>query len=1017
MQMNASHKKAIDTYYAALADLRSKGGVNELHLRPAFHNLLVSMTKKVGWTLVPEQRLPNGRVPDGTLRDEFLLPRGYWEAKDTADELDVEIKKKISDGYPLTNIIFEDTHRAVLYQAGQRELEIDLTQPQQVTDLLHKFTTYYEPDIEEFEHAVTEFKARIPELAQGVLEIIAKERKENKRFVSAFGTFHELCKTALDPRISEAQIDEMLVQHLLTERLFRTVFDNQDFTRRNVIAAEKVIDVLTSRAFNRAEFLKALDRFYLAIEDKARGLGDFSEKQHFLNVVYERFFQGFSVKQADTMGIVYTPQEIVDFMCASVDEVLQREFGKSLSTPGVKILDPCVGTGNFIVNILRRINKRHLKKKYTEDLFCNEIMLLPYYIASLNIEHEYFQLTGEYEPFEGICFTDTLELEGVQRSIVFSEENTERVQRERDAEITVIIGNPPYNVGQRNENDNNKNRRYDVIDKRVRETYAKDSKATNKNALYDAYVKFFRWATDRLHGRDGIICFVSNNSFIDQIAFDGMRKHLIRDFTQIYHLDLLGNYRKKSKLTGTSPNVFGITVGVGITIAVRNSKHTERKIRYFRVPETWARYDKCGFLAKQESGSTLNWDILTPDKNNTWITDGLQADFSELLPIGTKEAKATGDSQGQALFAKYGRGIATCRDNWAYDFDRDRLIAKVQRFIEAYNGEVDRWQRRMDWDARVDDFVLYDDSRIKWSETLKHNLIRGIYAEYTETRIRKALYRPYCKQFLFFDRLAIERVYGFPHFLPTTSTEDENRIIWLKTGLTDQSYIVVSNLFVDVMPNGGSQCFPFYTYNEDGANRQENITDWALTQFHEKYGDEVSKWDIFYYVYALLHHPVYRERYAENLKRELPHIPLTVTQEDFPTYAQIGRKLADLHLNYETIEEYPLKWIENNDIPFSWRVEKMRLSKDKSTLVVNDSLTLTGFPVECFDYRLGNRSALEWIIDQYRVSTDKRSGITSDPNRTDDPEYIIRLIGRVVTVSVETVKLIRALPNLGIPTD
>ena len=341
----------------------------------------------------------------------------------------------------------------------------------------------------------------------------------------------------MDQRISESQIDEMLVQHLLTERLFRTVFDNQDFTRRNVIASEieNVIDALTSRAFNRAEFLKSLDRFYKAIEDTARGLADFSEKQHFLNVVYERFFQGFSVKQADTIGIVYTPQEIVDFMCASVDEVLQRELGKSLSTPGVKILDPCVGTGNFIVNILRRIDRSELKRKYTQGLFCNETMLLPYYIASLNIEHEYFKLTGECEPFEGIRFADTLDL---AESGLFGEGNAAPVAGGKEAEITVIIGNPPYNVGQRNENDNNKNRRYEVIDKRIRDTYARDSKATLKTQLYDAYVRFFRWATDRLQGLDGIVCFVSNNSFVDQIAFDGMRKHLMQDFTRIYHLDL-----------------------------------------------------------------------------------------------------------------------------------------------------------------------------------------------------------------------------------------------------------------------------------------------------------------------------------------------------------------------------------------------------------------------------------------------------------------------------------------------
>ncbi|MDO8684542.1 MAG: type ISP restriction/modification enzyme, partial [Armatimonadota bacterium] len=788
-----------------------------------------------------------------------------------------------------------------------------------------------------------------------------------------------------------------------------------------VIASEieKVIRALTSRAFNRAEFLKSLDRFYIAIEDTARGLGEFSEKQHFLNVVYERFFQGFSVKQADTMGIVYTPQEIVDFMCASVEEVLQREFGKSFSTPGVKILDPCVGTGNFIVNILRRIDPSKLKQKYTEDLFCNEIMLLPYYIASLNIEHEYFQRTGEYEPFAGICFTDTLELlEGTQGTFAFNEENTERVKREKDAEITVIIGNPPYNVGQRNENDNNKNRRYEVIDKRIKDTYAKDSQATLKTQLYDAYVKFFRWATDRLQGRDGIVCFVSNNSFVDQITFDGMRKHLMQDFTHIYHLDLHGNVRKNPKLSGTKHNVFGIQVGVGITIAVRRSEHPERTIQYFRVPETWTRYEKCGYLTKQETGTGLKWSILRPNGRNTWLTEGLQEDFEAYAPLGTKEGKAASAGEAETIFKLYSGGVKTNRDEWAYDFDYGRLAAKVHRFIETYNSEVDRWLRRSDRNIPVDDFVVEDDSRIKWSGDLKLELAKEHHAVYEESKIRHSLYRPFNKRFLYFDRLLNNSIYLNHRFFPTVATENENRVIIVgcydrkEMSVLTTQWIPDLNFYADP-----AQCFPFYTYKEDGTNRQENITDWVLAQFREKYGAEVSKWDIFYHVYALLHHPIYRERYAENLKRELPRIPMTVAVEDFPTYAEIGRKLADLHLNYETMKEYPLKRIENNSIPFSWRVEKMRLSKDKDTLVVNDSLTLVGFPPECFDYRLGNRSALEWVIDQYRVNTDKRSGITSDPNRADDPEYIIRLVGRVVTVSVETVKLVQALPDIGIPTD
>jgi len=1019
--MNAFYRKAIDSYHAMLQELRDKGGVSEQHLRPAFQSLLVAVGKKAGWTLVPEQRLPNGKVPDGTFRDAFLLPRGYWEAKDTADDLQTEIKKKIEIGYPLTNIVFEDTHRAVLYQDGQRALEVELGDRQQLTDLLHAFITHAEPDIEHFEQAVAEFKARIPELAQGVLAIIATERKGNKRFIAAFAAFHELCRTALDPRITTELIDEMLVQHLLTERLFRTVFDNQDFTRRNAIAVEieKVIDALTSRAFNRAAFLKSLDRFYLAIEDTARGLDDFSEKQHFLNVVYERFFQGFSVKNADTMGIVYTPQEIVDFMCASVDAVLRQEFGKSLSTPGVKVLDPCVGTGNFIVNILRRINRRDLPQKYRDDLFCNEIMLLPYYIASMNIEHEYYQLTGEYLPFEGICFTDTLDLAEAKQLGLFGEENTERVAREKGAEITVVIGNPPYNVGQQNENDNNKNRAYPVIDQRIRETYGRDSKATNRNALSDAYVKFFRWATDRLGTQDGIVCFVSNNSFLSKLAFDGMRKNLESDFTTIYHFNFKGDaHTSGERRQREGGNLFNnqIRVGVGITLLVRNHQQLQtHQLNYHVVGDYWTASEKTAYLRQFSEVTKMPWQTLQPDERHTWLTEGLQDDFDAFIPIGTKVGKAAQTGLAQTIFQLYSGGVKTNRDQWAYDFDANKLRKKIQEFIEFYNCEVDRWQRRTDRDMRIDNFVSYDEKRLKWSRDLKLDLQRGHVAEYNEAKLRASLYRPFCKQHLYFDRVINEEVYVFPRILPIRDCEKENRIICVVNEEQIPFSVQIASL-IPCLHYGGrqTQCFPFYTYNEDGNNRQENITDWALGEFREQYGDGVTKWDIFYYVYALLHYPAYRERYAENLKRELPRIPLAVAASDFPAYVDIGLKLADLHLHYETVEEYPLNWIENNKIPFSWRVEKMRLSAEKDVLVVNDSLTLTGFPPACFAYRLGNRSALEWVIDQYQVSTDKRSGITSDPNRDDDPEYIIRLLARVVTVSVETVKLVQSLPELGI---
>lgn len=524
--------RAIREYHASLADLQARGVTNEMGVRDAFQTLLKSVAQRKKWALISEQVVAGvGHTarPDGTLYDANNFPRGHWEAKDTRDDLDQEIDKKRARKYPFDNIVFEDTRRAVLFQNNQRVADYDLTQAAQVARLLETFLNYAAPQVVKFEQAVERFSERTPELARGLQQRIEQAHKSNKTFKDAYATFFELCKTALNPNISRDAVDEMIIQHLLTERLMRTVFDNPDFARRNVIAAEieKVIDALTSQSFSRQDYLRELDIFYSAIEDAARTITDFREKQAFINTIYERFFQGYAVKVADTHGIVYTPQPIVDFMCAAVEEVLHETFGKTLHDPDVYIIDPCTGTGNFIINLLHRIHKQapdKLAEVYRERLFANEVMLMPYYIAALNIEHTYHDLAHAYAPFEGLCFVDTLDLaEGEQKKMAFvTEANTARVQRQKDAPITVIIGNPPYNVGQVNENDNNKNRKYPVIDGRIKTTYAKDSKATNKNALFDAYVKFFRWAADRLQGRDGIVCYVSNNGFVNGLAFDGM---------------------------------------------------------------------------------------------------------------------------------------------------------------------------------------------------------------------------------------------------------------------------------------------------------------------------------------------------------------------------------------------------------------------------------------------------------------------------------------------------------------
>jgi predicted helicase len=1034
--------RSIRKYYENVAALRDQGVLNEMSVRSPFESLLQETARLKNWTFIAELSGKSGGAlvrPDGTLRDHNSLPRGYWEAKDTQDDLDTEIKKKIARGYPLSNIIFEDTQTGVLFQSKQKvNGPYSLGNPKELAALLNQFFSYTEPDIEGFEEAVDEFKDRAPDLARGLVGKIQQAHKDNPPFQAAFEKFFELCRTALNPNIRVEAVDEMLVQHLLTERLFRTVFNNPDFVKRNAIAAEveRVIDALVSKSFDRTEFEKSLDRFYRAIEGAARLVPDFSGKQHFLNTVYERFFQGYAVKVADTHGIVYTPQEIVNFMCASVAEVLEKEFGKSLSSPDVYIIDPCTGTGNFVVNLLRRMPGRDLPRVYREQLFANEVMLLPYYIASLNIEHAYYESTGTYEPFEGLCFVDTLDLtQGGQPHLYVTEKNAERVERQRRTPITVVIGNPPYNMGQQNENDNNKNRQYKEVDGRIRETYAKASKATLKTKLYDAYVKFFRWATDRLQGRDGIVCFVSNNSFIDQQAFDGMQQHLLQDFTDIYHVDLHGNVRKNPKLSGTTHNVFGIQVGVGISVAARRAGSESHRLHYLRVPENWRKEEKLAWLSKVGSLSRVDWATLPAGK---WLATG-RNEYDRFVAIATKQGRAA-ELGSETIFKTYSLGVSTNRDDVLYDFDPDALMTRVEQFCENYNAEVDRY-KRTGKEKPLDDFLDY--SRVKWSSTLKLHLQRGEVVEYLQDaksywnkkKCRSALYRPFTRRNLYLDGILIDRPGSSRDFFPRRAAERYNRAIVTSDIAYRSNH--VSTLATKWIPDlhlcasvDGHQYFPFYVYESDGKTRNENITDWALEHFREHYGDtKITKWDIFYYVYGVLHHREYRAKYTENLKRELPRIPLA---KDFWGFSKAGKELAGLHIDYEKLEPWPLRYIETSSgvlgasgdrpqaerrsalqIPLSYRVEdKMRLAKDHRSLKVNDSLTLGGIPPEAFEYRLGNRSALEWVIDQYQVTEDKHSGIRSDPNRPDDPEYIVRLVGQVIRVSVETVKLVKSLPAL-----
>src|ERR1035437_2078537 len=1067
--------KAVVVYYDNLAKFARLGIKYESAVRTAFHELLEHCARQFDWKLVPEYALKRkGQADakaDGALLDNYGLNHGLWEAKDSADDLEKEIKHKFAIGYPKQNILFWQPDRAVLYQNGEIHFEADLSNADDLVKILTHFLEFAPPAIAEWEKAVEEFKDKVPQIGASLKALIEKERSTNQKFIAAFEDFCSLCRGSLNPNISIEAVEEMIIQHILTERIFRKIFDVADFMQRNVIALEieKVIAALNSRSFSRDDFSRSLEHFYGAIENAAATITDFHEKQTFLNTVYERFFQGFCVKVADTHGIVYTPQPLVNFMVASVEHVLKAEFDKTLADREVHILDPFTGTGDFIINLMRHIPKSALPHKYAHELHCNEIMLLPYYVASMNIEHAYWDATGKYEPFEGICLVDTFRtLEPPQVEFAFlSEKNAERVERQKKAEIRVVIGNPPYNAWQTDENENNRNQRYNRIDQRVRETYSEDSNAQNKNSLSDPYVKAFRYASDKIK-TGGVIAYVTNGAFVDSFSCDGMRKNLAREFDAIYLLDLGGNVRKNPKLSGTTHNVFGIQVGVCITLLVKLPGERQRaaKIYYHAVPVDWRKEKKYEFLEIKQSVDGIKWQKLVPDKKQNWLDMGLQDEFDDFLPIASHDAQP-GDAI-QPIFRVYSNGVKTHRDAHAINFRSKSVKENMEAMINAYNLQVEAYNQLEKKPASIEEFIDYKSGNIAWSRDLKKDLFRYRKAQFNENKLRPNLYRPFTATWLFFDRLMNEEVYSFPEIFP--QLESKNLSICVTDASSEKPFMVLTTDKIadlhSVGAGASSQCFPLYHYVEvedeeelkkKGAKkakgrkkkmkfeRRDNITPKARTLFQIFYDDDsITAANFSHYVYAVLHHPAYRTRFAENLKRDLPRIPfigvaaavhslapsdgerarvrgkhkahLTPTLSPHPmggegenaaaffplsaiatmqgeatpahnpaasaklfhAFADAGKKLAALHVNYEQVKEFKLKRLENKAVVLDYRVEAMKLSKDKASLFYNDFLTLSGIPPEVFAYKLGNRSALEWVIDQYRVTRDEKGNIASD---------------------------------------
>ena len=1032
--------KPIKEYYEELASFEKHGHSNEMTVRNAFQDLLQIYTKKIGWQFIEEYTIKrkdrkNASV-DGALLDQFSLPRGFWEAKDSKDDLPTEITKKFADGYPQSNILFWQPGRAILFQDGRQILDEDISNPKTLVEVMTAFFEYDQPFIKEWEHAVEEFKNTIPTLANSVLRILEEQRSSNRAFQQSFDTFMTLVQQSINPSLSIEAVEEMLIQHLLTRRIFTTIFNSPGFLQQNAVARELegVIATLVQGYGSTVEdFLRPLDRFYKALELAAGATDDFAQKQTFLNHVYEKFFQGFAVKVADTHGIVYTPQPIVDFMVKSVEASLQKDFGKSLASEGVHILDPFVGTGNFILRVIREIheqNPRVLRHKYQHELHCNELMILPYYIACLNIEHLYYELTGEYLAFPGICLVDTFELAEDRQMGMFTSQNTDRVQKQKESPIFVVIGNPPYNAGQVNENDNNKNRKYPVMDKRVLDTYAKASTSKNKNALSDPYVKAFRYASDKIiENGEGIVCMVTNNGFLDGIAFDGMRKHLMQDYNSVFLFDLGGNVRKNPRLSGTTHNVFGIQVGVVISLLQLKKDKSEHIVHYARMDEYWTKIQKYHQLESYKETTQIQFQEVQPNAKNVWLTEGMADDWDSLMQMGSKEGKSGIDG---VIFEVYSNGVKSNSDSYTFNFSLQRTELISKGMIQDYTKQRALWIG-LGKPQDVESVISVDETILKWVRRTKRSLARNLTPADPMNLYRNSMYRPYMKQCLYFERIFNEERYQIPRFFPLL--DSENIVICLSAiGQSKPFHTIAVNVIPDLHLTGDSQCFPFYVYDEDGTNRRDNITDWGLEQFRNHYSDStISKMDIFHYVYGLLHDSQYREKYAANLKRELPRIPFA---KHFRVYAEAGKKLMDMHLHYEEQERYPVKeewslpkgYIHPHGIPVNsieqvplherYAVSKMKRDRnDPTKLIYNDFLTLTGIPSSVDHYMLGNRSALNWIIDQYQVSIDKRSGIVNDPNEyckeINHPRYIVELIQSIITLSMNTIEIVNALPKDG----
>ncbi|HEO0817100.1 TPA: DEAD/DEAH box helicase [Acinetobacter baumannii] len=883
-----------------------------------------------------------------------------------------------------------------------------------------------------------------------ITDILARPECETERAV--FEEFANEIRDDLNNAVSDAEIIEMLAQHLITKPVFDALFDEYSFAAHNpmAVAMQKVLDVLDQHQLDSET--EALQRFYDSVKMRAQGIESAEGKQKIIVELYDKFFRNAFPRMTERLGIVYTPVEVVDFIIHSVNDVLQQEFGKSIADEGVHVIDPFTGTGTFITRLLQSglIPPNKLTYKYKNEIHANELVLLAYYIAAINIEAVYHsEIIDEYTPFEGICLTDTFQMyekkDLVDQVLV---DNSARRKRQMELPIQVIVGNPPYSAGQDSANDNNANISYPQLDHRILETYSKNSsKSDGKSKLYDSYIRAIRWASDRIETQ-GVIGFVTNAGFVDANTADGLRKCLVEEFSSLYIFHLRGNQRtsgEKSRQEGGKIFGSGSRAPIAISLLVKNPKAEQQGQIYFHdIGDYLSREEKLEKIAEFKSlqGITAanGWTTIVPDEHGDWIGQR-DSSFLSFIKMGDKKASSNN------LFINYSMGIKSNRDDWVYNYSLDKLQNEIKRALKFYNSEISRLAKLPE-DQRKDQ-IDTNPSKFKWTEDLLKKVIKLKELNEDQSSYRKVLRRPYTKQYLYCNKDLNWTLHLIPSIFPHSYAE--NKVIYLVgTGTSKEFSAIMSDITPDFQLLGNGQGFPLYLYEEvtqskkvgssdlfDSSldltvsetkyQRKDGISDEGLQHFQAAYPNEhITKEDIFYYTYGLLHSEEYRERYADNLTKELPRIPCVKKAEDFWAFSKAGRALAHWHLNYETIEPYKAT-LDTGSVPYSqlsaedFYVDDIKFVKkgEKGTVIYNKRITIKDIPVEAYNYVVNGKPALEWVMERQRVSTHKDSGIVNDANdwaieTMNNPAYPLELFLRVITVSLETMKIVKSLPKLDI---